>query len=56
MMTQVWVSCSSVRIVRNSSLNAEAVEDTIEDEEDDYNEEDEDDPVYNDEEYAELDP
>ena len=50
------MSCSSVRIVRNSTLNAEVVEDTIEDEEDDYNEEDEDDPVYDDEEYAELDP
>ena len=47
------MSCSSIRIVRNSLLNAEAVEDTIEDEEDDYNEEGEDDPVY---EYAELDP
>ena len=47
------MSCSSIRIVRNSLLNAEVVEDTLEDEEDDYNEEDEDDPVY---EYAELDP
>ena len=47
------MSCSSIRIVRNSSLNAEVVEDTLEDEEDDYIEEDEDDPVY---EYAELDP
>ena len=50
------MSCSAIRIVRNSSLNADAVEDTIEDEEDDYNEEDEDDPVYDNEEYAELDP
>ena len=56
MMTQVWVSCSSIRIVRNSLLKAELVEDTREDQEDDYNEEHEDDPVYNDEEYAELDP
>ena len=51
MITQVWVSCSSVRLVGESYLAAD--EDSDEDEEEDKSGE-EDVPIYTDEEYDEL--
>ena len=51
MITQVWVSCSSVRLVGESYLAAD--EDADEDEEEDKSGE-EDVPIYTDEEYDEL--